>query len=173
MATTTGIRKRQSGGRPNHSRLVRLVSLVPNRSTARTFEPFLYLLAQGLPLGSAEPPQVDLPRRVGAPALRRRLRAFAAERFSDLLRIALRVDPRLVARRAVAVPAVPSAAVAAVIQGSLSLLREQADVSVAELAAALGVDPATVSRWERGRHRLGGAALGRYIVALHEPRASR
>ena len=46
------------------------------------------------------------------------------------------------------------------------LLRESAEVSQATLAKALGVDRATISRWESGAREPGGAHLAAYLQAL-------
>lgn len=54
-----------------------------------------------------------------------------------------------------------------VADGTARRIRESAGLSVREVAAAVGVAPSCVSRWERGervpRH---GAAAGRYAEAL-------
>ena len=42
------------------------------------------------------------------------------------------------------------------------VIRETAGVSRSRLAKALGVDPVTVGRWERGRYRPRGAMLAEY-----------
>jgi len=48
-------------------------------------------------------------------------------------------------------------------------LRVRAGIGLRELARLLGVDPATVTRWERGIHRpLRGHAAERYARALEE-----
>ena len=46
------------------------------------------------------------------------------------------------------------------------LVREQAGLSQADLAHVLGVDPATVSRWESGERDPRPAQLGPYVAAL-------
>lgn len=46
------------------------------------------------------------------------------------------------------------------------MLRERADISQAVLAAAIGVERATVSRWESGDREPEGQYLQSYIEAL-------
>ncbi len=46
------------------------------------------------------------------------------------------------------------------------LLRERARLSQAEVAAAAGVDRATVSRWESGEREPRGELLARYVAIL-------
>lgn len=48
------------------------------------------------------------------------------------------------------------------------LIREAAGVSCSELASVVGVDAATVWRWERGTHRPRGRALERYVAVLEQ-----
>lgn len=61
----------------------------------------------------------------------------------------------------------------ACVTGDARRLRLEVGISLRELAAALGVDPASVSRWERGVARPGTAnagALGAIIDAWLEAR---
>jgi transcriptional regulator with XRE-family HTH domain len=46
------------------------------------------------------------------------------------------------------------------------LLRERAGLSRKEVAAALGVDRATISRWESGERHPSDAHLGLYVALL-------
>lgn len=50
--------------------------------------------------------------------------------------------------------------------GTAREIREAADVSLRELAAALDVSPAILSLWERGQRRPTGARADRYHHAL-------
>ncbi len=51
-------------------------------------------------------------------------------------------------------------------------LRLAADLSVAELAEVLHVDPGTLSRWERGLVRPRGEAASRWLQACEEIRTA-
>ena len=51
-------------------------------------------------------------------------------------------------------------------------LRTQADLSVDELAGAVGVTGGTLSRWERGLTRPRGRAATRWLAACEEIRAA-
>jgi transcriptional regulator with XRE-family HTH domain len=53
------------------------------------------------------------------------------------------------------------------------LLRTRAGISVRQLAAAIGVSPAAVSRWETGLRTPRGAALETYSAALDRLAAER
>ena len=46
------------------------------------------------------------------------------------------------------------------------LMRERAGITQSDLAHVLGVDPATVSRWESGERDPRPAQLGPYVAAL-------
>jgi DNA-binding transcriptional regulator YiaG len=52
-------------------------------------------------------------------------------------------------------------------------IREEACVSQARLAAALGVHPVTVARWELGLRHPRGQTLAAYVRLLAELRESR
>ncbi|WP_424224354.1 helix-turn-helix domain-containing protein [Brooklawnia sp.] len=54
------------------------------------------------------------------------------------------------------------------------MIRQHANLTRAEVARAVGVDPSTVSRWESGERRPRGAAAARYAdllrrLSLFEP----
>ena len=53
------------------------------------------------------------------------------------------------------------------------LLRVRAGISVRQLAGAIGVSPAAVSRWETGLRRPRGATLETYSAALERLAAER
>jgi DNA-binding transcriptional regulator YiaG len=55
---------------------------------------------------------------------------------------------------------------AAVRSGKARQLRESAGISQAEVAAAIGVTPAAVSRWEAGARKPTGLAAQRYAQLL-------
>jgi DNA-binding transcriptional regulator YiaG len=52
--------------------------------------------------------------------------------------------------------------------GAARALREEAGLSMAEIARAAGVHKATVYRWETGRRRPRGEAAERYLAVLDE-----
>ena len=54
----------------------------------------------------------------------------------------------------------------ALADGTGKALRRQAGLSLAELAAAVGVNAATVYRWEQGTTRPSADAAERYALAL-------
>jgi DNA-binding transcriptional regulator YiaG len=51
--------------------------------------------------------------------------------------------------------------------GEARKLREAADLSLREVAAAVGTSPASLSRWELGQRRPHGPAAVRYGAILH------
>ena len=52
--------------------------------------------------------------------------------------------------------------------GSARTIREEARITIPELAERIGVSAAAVSRWERGNRVPSGAAARRYAAALLE-----
>lgn len=54
------------------------------------------------------------------------------------------------------------------VDGTAREIRLRADVSLAEIADAIGSTPVTVSRWERGMHSPRGEAAARYLELLTE-----
>ena len=52
--------------------------------------------------------------------------------------------------------------------GAARALREEAELSLAELARDVKVDKSTVHRWEQGLRRPRGEAARRYLAALDE-----
>ena len=65
-----------------------------------------------------------------------------------------------------AVPLVEAYRTVAQIGAHIRVLREEQDVSAAELAAALEIDPGTVLNWEAGRRRPTLTACVRIATAL-------
>lgn len=61
-----------------------------------------------------------------------------------------------------------SAARAHAVNGTGRAIRKAAGVTMAEVAAVVGVSEPTVWRWEEGRHRPRGAAAARWADVLAE-----
>lgn len=52
--------------------------------------------------------------------------------------------------------------------GTARLIREEAGLSLAEMATSAGTDRSTIHRWEKGLRRPRGAAALRYLAVLEE-----
>jgi transcriptional regulator with XRE-family HTH domain len=52
------------------------------------------------------------------------------------------------------------------VSGAGRLIRLSAGISLREMARAIGVDPSTLLKWERGEHRPTGAAAERWVDEL-------
>jgi DNA-binding transcriptional regulator YiaG len=50
--------------------------------------------------------------------------------------------------------------------GEARQIRQRAELSMSEIAAAVGVHEATVSQWERGKQRPRGEAALQYLAVL-------